>query len=230
MALETKSDTQIRLATVEDVSELHVLYTEQYPIDIQKQYKSISKYVKKALKTDLKEINKHYLNKPKHGLWVSIDTNTKTIIGMIGIRENNSWKANKNKQQQNVTIIQNDRNKPDKPDFDLAYKLIDDVIDILLTHQTINHEEMDNNEAEIMRFGVSKTCRRMGVGTALLNHVKQFCIDNNYKSVIASTMNVLEDAIMFYKSTGFVLEHTEPCGNNSKLEFLRFRLLLNVDT
>eukprot|EP00483_Globobulimina_turgida_P000616 UN00616 len=149
---------------------------------------------------------------------------------MIGIRENKSWKANK-QTKQNDSYSNEDR----KPDFDLAYKLIDDVIDILTkcndqnySNEKYEKDENNKNEAEIMRFGVSNTCKRKGIGTTLLNHVKEFCIDNGYKSIIASTMNVLKEAILFYKSTGFVLEHTEPCGNNAKLEFLRFRLTLII--
>merc|ERR1711971_926542 len=93
--------------------------------------------------------------------------------------------------------------------------------------QIINSEKdtNDSKEAEIMRLGVSKAWRRQGVGTILLNHAKQFCIDQGYERLIASTMNVLDDAIYFYKLTGFTLINQESCGNtNENLKFFRFVL------
>eukprot|EP01083_Nonionella_stella_P071098 190770_1 len=221
------SDIKIRCARGTDAVALQDLYSAQYPSTIQTQHKSISKYVKKARKTDLKDIHKYYLNKARHGLWVAIDTNNaNTIIGMIGIRENRSWTATK--QTTNLSIkshhkkqnSMNDTNR--KPDFKLAYQLIDDMIAILTTGKEQHCHHIKSNEAEVMRFGTSINYRRKGIGTALFAHVKQFCIENDYNVIVASTMNVLQDAVQFYKASGFILKHTEPCGYDSHLNFLRF--------
>ena len=216
MATKSKQRVFIRSATVEDVDQLQTLYMQQYPQLIQQEHKSIAKYIKKALNTDLKDIHKHYLIPPEHGLWVAFNSNNPNIIiGMIGIRQNKSWNSAK----------QNTLNRHDKkPNFRLAYNLIDEMIQLLMTNNiagAVNHIE-----AEIVRFGVSKAWRRKGVGTILLNHAKQFCANNGYQRIIASTMSVLDDAIYFYKSVGFKLKDTEPCGKDQKLQFLRFTLNL----
>ena len=217
----------IRPAGISDIVQLQALYRQQYPIKIQNEHKSIAKYVKKAIKSDLKDIGKYYLNPPMHGLWVAVDNalnaDDQTVFGMIGIRENKSWKATKSKID---TTIQTHTFQSDDPvdsnrdpNFPLAYKLIDGVIDLLTPPEHIA-------EAEIMRFGVSPHCRRKGVGSALLEHAKQFCRDVGYGLIVASTMNVLTEAIGFYKTSGFVLEHSEPCGHSRELSFLRFSIAI----
>ena len=80
MSTNAQLQVQIRLATTNDIEQLKELYSKQYPDNIQKEFKSIAKYMKKALKTDLNDINKHYLSKPKHGLWVAVDVNNPNII------------------------------------------------------------------------------------------------------------------------------------------------------
>ena len=243
MATETEVSVVIREASLDDICQLQSLYKQQYPLEIQQKHKSISKYIKKSFKTDLNDINKYYLYPDRHGLFVANamnDTNNSNeIIGMIGIRENKSFNINKfNILKDKVEIKQMDIDTDGdrKPDFEYAYQCIDDVIDIFTSINNgkfIKSNSKQKNvikhckEAEIMRFGVSKNYRRRGIGKALFNHIKQFCIDNGYEFIVASTMNVLHDAIQFYKSTGFQLIETESCGPDTKLQFLRF--VYNLD-
>eukprot|EP01083_Nonionella_stella_P071099 190771_1 len=166
------SDIKIRCARGTDAVALQDLYSAQYPSTIQTQHKSISKYVKKARKTDLKDIHKYYLNKARHGLWVAIDTNNaNTIIGMIGIRENRSWTATK--QTTNLSIkshhkkqnSMNDTNR--KPDFKLAYQLIDDMIAI-----HIKSNEAESKDSPCMLHPIPN-----GVNDAMTMHETEFVLN-----------------------------------------------------
>ncbi|ETO29679.1 acetyltransferase domain-containing protein [Reticulomyxa filosa] len=195
-----------------DETQLCELYSAQYPEKIQQQYKSIRKYVKKALKSDLSDIDKYYLSKEAYGFWVAVlsdDTSDKDaqvqegkIIGMIGVQENKSW-------------------------FD---------------HNSQNDKL---HKAEIVRLGVHESHRKCGVGTALLQHLLAFCKSCKYDLIVATTMNVLPDAIAFYETNGFERLHTELCasatqshppssypchkGDNStySLQFLRYALKID---
>ena len=194
-------NVQIRSARTSDITQLHRLYSDQYPDAIKNKHKSIAKYIRKALKTDLKQIAKHYLDPPRHALWVAVDAKDETIIiGMLAIRANKSCKM-KQRTAQSASI---------------------QMLDELITTFSGAHVWAD---AELMRFGVLQSYRRKGVGSALLEHAKRFCCDKGYGCITASTMNVLEDAIRFYEASGFTLQRTEPCGpRSSSLKFLRFVL------
>ena len=178
----------MREAEEKDIEKCCELYKSQYSETIQKEYKSIKKYLNKALKKDLKYLNDYYLNINNHNFWVAIivndsdnnnenNNNDNEIVGMIGIRENKPW---------------NENNKNNK-----------------------NNENNVKKTAEIVRFGVSLKYRKKGIGKSLIDHAIKFCVKMGYNCIVASTMNVLNDAILFYTNYGFQLQLQEKCGNDN---------------
>ena len=221
MTATARDEYVIRMARLDDIDQIRSLYQEQYSADLQQKYKSISKYVKRTLKTDLKDINKFYLSHPRHGLWVVYHVdNPDIIIGMIGIHEDYSNKKSFERKTKRID---------DKPDFKLAHKLIDDVIDILMNGLDNRHKQdfMVNDTAEIRRFVVSNKYRRQGIGSILLEHLEGFCMKHGYTKLTASTMNVLKGAIEFYKTKGFELVKSDKCGKCNDLKLLKFMSIID---
>ena len=213
----------IRMARFDDIDQIRTLYQEQYSADLQQKHKSISKYIKRTLKTDLKDINKYYLTHSRRGLWVVYHIeNPDVIVGMVGVQEDYSNKKFAQKSKANMTLARTD----DKPDFVLAYKLIDDVIDLLMNGLGDKTTESMNDTAEIRRFVVSNSHRRRGIGSLLLEHVMEFCLNHEYKRLTASTMSVLKEAIEFYKGKGFELVQSDQCRSDSDLMLLRFSSMI----
>ena len=68
--------------------EIQELYMNFYP----KGYKSVKKYAKKALKTDLKDFGrmKDAYEQPGCGLWVA-ETEDGLVVGMVGVRHLQNW-------------------------------------------------------------------------------------------------------------------------------------------
>lgn len=126
--------------------------------------------------------------------------------------------------------------------FASIYQQIDEIIDILETAQnphtkgiqsivdtaTDNTNSNTDNIAEIMRLCVSVNARRIGIASALMETLIKFCINHGYKTIVATTMNVLNEAMEFYEAAGFQMIGNEKCGNssNSELYFVRYSMNL----
>ncbi len=56
---------------------------------------------------------------------------------------------------------------------------------------------------EIHEFGVDKTCRHQGIGTKLINYIKNFALQKGFNHVELDAWAFNAKAINFYKKMGF---------------------------
>lgn len=157
------------------------------------------------------------------------------IVGMIGIRPNVGWNGSiLASYDTNKDINKQLKSEPSR--IDKNGNGADSASDVKYQNTTNDGDDGDGSRmnincnykiAEIVRFGVQYEYRNKGIGSELLNYVSKYCIKNGYDILVATTMNVLNDAILFYNKNGFVLNNSENCGKSGELKFLRFAKLLS---
>ena len=68
---------------------------------------------------------------------------------------------------------------------------------------------ISNEEAELRRMSVSRSARREGVGSLLLNELLKFATEQGYQKCILSTLTRMEPGRRLYEKFGFTTTKTE---------------------
>ena len=68
---------------------------------------------------------------------------------------------------------------------------------------TVALDRMDENECEVLKFGVKETAQGKGVGIALMKRLMEVAKEEGYKKILLCSNHQLESAIHIYKKLGF---------------------------
>ncbi|MCA6364516.1 MAG: GNAT family N-acetyltransferase [Bacteroidetes bacterium] len=68
-----------------------------------------------------------------------------------------------------------------------------------LTFHLLSSVYSEKPEVYIYDFGINPNYQRMGIGTKLLNDLKEYCIEKNYGTIFVQAEAVDEHALNFYR-------------------------------
>lgn len=71
-----------------------------------------------------------------------------------------------------------------------------------LTFHLLSSVYSEKPEVYIYDFGINPNYQRKGIGTKLLNDLKEYCIEKNYGTIFVQAETVDEHALNFYRKNG----------------------------